>query len=109
MARPADFVQVRHRFAVGDRADVPVQWQPETNLVGDAYVAELQVSNEGDTVPEGAWTVDMADAATGLLVLRLTGTETAALGEGSWFYALKRTTASGPQTIFDGVLILEDR
>lgn len=76
------------------------------NLTGRAYIAQIKVKPD-DTTPVAAFTVDVTNAATGVLVLRLAHAATAALQSGVYHWDLQETSSGVVSTLLAGIAIVK--
>lgn len=79
------------------------------DLTGNTFESQLRKSPDPASDLIATFTVDVTDAATGVLVLRLTDTQTGALTDDGGWYDLLRTTSAAPTSMFDRPLRAEIR
>lgn len=79
------------------------------DLSADTWEAQLRVSPDFGSDLIVAFSVDTADAAAGVLVLRLTEVQTAAITQDVGWYDLLRTTGGSDVSAFDRPLQAEIR
>lgn len=98
--------------AIIDRERVFAQnviFDAEPDLSTDTWAAQLRVSPDFGSDLIADFVVDTTDAAIGVLVLRLTELETAAIVQDVAWYDLLRTTGGSDVTVFDRPLQAEIR
>ena len=76
-----------------------------TNVTGRTFAAQLRRYPGSDTVA-ATFAVDMTDAATGVVQLSLTATQTAALAAGPYAFDVHMITGSSVLTLFAGEAVV---
>ena len=90
-----------HVITVTDDAVPPVA----TDVTGRTFAAQLKRYPGSDTVA-ATFAVDMTDAATGVVELSLTATQTAALAAGPYAWDVHMVTGSSVLTLFAGEAVV---
>lgn len=79
------------------------------DLSSDTFEAQLRVSPDSGSDLIASFTVDMTDAGSGTLVIRLAEAVTAAIVQDVGWYDLLKTTGGSPVSMFDRPLQAEIR
>jgi hypothetical protein len=90
-----------HTISITNDATPPVA----TNVTGRTFAAQLRRYPGSDT-PAATFAVDMTDAATGVVQLSLTATQTAALTAGPYAWDVHMITGSSVLTLFAGEAVV---